>query len=242
MSGLINAAKEKIWAIANTMASSDRSPRIRMGLVGFRDRGDAYITKNTPLTDDLDKVYRDLMSFKADGGGDGPESVNQAINEAVHEFRWGGSDRTYRVIFLVGDSPPHMDYRNDMQYPKVARAAVEKNIIINTIQCGSNSSTQKVWEEIAQRAQGRYFRVEQSGGAILSSTPFDAKLARLARELDGTRIFYGDKHEQSESRRRSEASDEIYKSAPASGVAQRAVFNASPEGKYNVGGTYIKDS
>ena len=45
MSGLIQAAKEKIWSIATTMASAEQTPDIRMGLVAFRDRGDAYVTK-----------------------------------------------------------------------------------------------------------------------------------------------------------------------------------------------------
>ena len=31
MSGLIKAAKEKIWAIANTLATADTTPEIRMG-------------------------------------------------------------------------------------------------------------------------------------------------------------------------------------------------------------------
>ena len=83
MSGLIAAAKEKIWSIANTLASADPAPEIKMGLVGYRDRGDAYITTFTALFDDLDAVYTQLMRFQADGGGDTPESVNQALYEAV---------------------------------------------------------------------------------------------------------------------------------------------------------------
>jgi len=79
MSGLIAAAKEKIWSIANTLASADPAPEIKMGLVGYRDRGDAYITTFTDLFDDLDAVYTQLMRFQADGGGDTPESVNRPI-------------------------------------------------------------------------------------------------------------------------------------------------------------------
>jgi Mg-chelatase subunit ChlD len=41
MSGLIDAAKEKIWSIASTMAAAQPTPEIRIGLVGYRDRGDA---------------------------------------------------------------------------------------------------------------------------------------------------------------------------------------------------------
>ncbi|MGD8910277.1 MAG: VWA domain-containing protein, partial [Chromatiales bacterium] len=83
MGGLIRAAKEKIWSIATTLAQAQPAPEIRMGLVAYRDRGDAYITQVTDLSSDLDSVYATLMDFRAEGGGDGPESVNQALADAV---------------------------------------------------------------------------------------------------------------------------------------------------------------
>lgn len=45
MSGLIQAAKEKVWSIASTMAQADPAPEIKMGLVAYRDRGDEYVTR-----------------------------------------------------------------------------------------------------------------------------------------------------------------------------------------------------
>jgi Mg-chelatase subunit ChlD len=91
MSGLIQTAKEKIWSIATTMASAQQTPEIRVGLVAYRDRGDAYVTKVVDLSDDLDSVYATLMDFQADGGGDGPESVNKALYDAVHNVSWSAS-------------------------------------------------------------------------------------------------------------------------------------------------------
>ena len=81
MSGLIQAAKEKIWSIASTMASAQQNPDIKIGLVAFRDRGDTYVTKILNLSTDLDSMYAKLMDFRAQGGGDTPESVNQALHE-----------------------------------------------------------------------------------------------------------------------------------------------------------------
>ena len=68
MGGLIQTAKEKIWAIASTMASAQPTPELRIGLVAYRDRGDAYVTRVVDLSDDLDSVYATLMDFQADGG------------------------------------------------------------------------------------------------------------------------------------------------------------------------------
>jgi len=89
MKGMIEGAKRKIWTIANEISASDPEPRsIRFALVGYRDRSDAYVTKTTALTDDLDSIHSQLMSFQAAGGGDHPESVNQALNEALTTLQW----------------------------------------------------------------------------------------------------------------------------------------------------------
>src|SRR5713101_6100560 len=69
MSGLIDAAKKKIWAISNQIVSGTPTPKVKVGLLAYRDRGDEYITKIVPLTDDLDAIHSQLMSFRAAGGG-----------------------------------------------------------------------------------------------------------------------------------------------------------------------------
>src|SRR5437762_2761800 len=83
MSGLIEGAKQKIWSIANEMISAKPTPELRLGLVGYRDRGDEYVVKTFNLTNDIDAVYANLRGFSAGGGGDTPESVNEALDEAV---------------------------------------------------------------------------------------------------------------------------------------------------------------
>lgn len=214
MSGLIQAAKEKIWAVANTFALAEPTPDIKMGLVGYRDRGDDYITKVTDLTYDLDAVYADLMKFEAGGGNDTPESVNQALHEAVTKLEWSTDDDTYRVIFLVGDAPPHMDYEQDVKYPNTCKTAAGNAVYINTIQCGTIAETTPIWRDIAAKAEGRYFRVEQSGGAIVAETPFDDELGELADDLDATRMYYGTAEVQAEMEDRMTVSSEIAASAP----------------------------
>src|SRR5438094_2089862 len=117
MGGLIDAAKQKIWSISNQIASGKPTPELKIGLVAFRDKGDAYITKVYDLSDDLDAVYANLKTFQAQGGGDTPEHVNQALFDAVHKIKWSTDKKTLRLLFLVGDAPPHMDYADDVKYP-----------------------------------------------------------------------------------------------------------------------------
>lgn len=237
MGGLIAAAKEKIWSIANTLATADPAPKIKMGLVGYRDRGDTYVTTLTPLSDDLDAVYVNLMKFRADGGGDTPESVNQALYEAVTRTDWSASCSVYRVIFLVGDAPPQMHYQDDVKYARSCRKAAEKGIIINTIQCGNMAETKPVWQEIARLGRGDYFNVAQSGSAVLYDTPYDTKIAELSRDLDGTRIFYGTADDFRKIKSREEAADAIYESAKPSAVAKRTIFNTKAAGAKNFTGS-----
>ncbi len=243
MSGLIQAAKEKIWAIANTLATTKPAPDIKMGLVGYRDRGDEYVTRRTDLTNDLDAVYEKLMGFQAGGGGDTPESVNQALHEAVTKMDWGKSEKTYRVIFLVGDCPPHMDYEDDVKYPETCQMAARAGLIVNTIQCGNDRDTEPVWTDISNKAEGRHFRVEQSGGAILASTPFDKELAELSGALEGTRLYYGSADELAKSKEREEVAGKIHATATVSARARRAGFLASEAGESSFAGEHelVKD-
>jgi len=234
MGGLIQTAKDKIWSIATTMSSAQQTPQIRIGLVGYRDRGDKYVTKVIDLSSDVDSVYADLMDFNAAGGGDGPESVNQALNEAVNNMSWSQHSNAYKTIFLVGDAPPHMDYRNDVQYPATIAAAKTRGIIVNAIQCGENDQTRQAWQSIAQLGNGNYFQVDQAGSGIAIATPYDAEMAKLSAELDDTRLYYGTRQEKSRMRAKRAAGDRLKAESSTSAQASRGAFNASAAGQKNM--------
>ena len=233
MGGLIEAAKEKIWSIASSMASAQSAPDISMGLVAYRDRGDDYVTRVVDLSADLDSMYATLMEFQANGGGDGPESVNQALHEAINNISWSQDSQTYRVVFLVGDAPPHMDYQDDIKYPVTLGVARDKGIVVNAIQCGGNSGTTPQWQQIARLGDGRYFNVEQAGSAVAISTPFDEKIATLSARLDDTRLYYGSREEKAKQQNKVAATEKLHESASPAARARRATFNATASGSTN---------
>jgi Mg-chelatase subunit ChlD len=198
MSGLIDAAKRKIWSICSQIATGKPTPRLKVGLVAYRDRGDAYVTKIFDLTEDLDAVYSNLMGFQAAGGGDFPESVNQALHESVTKIKWGKGKKTLKIIFLVGDAPPHMNYANDVKYPETCKLAAGRDIIINTIQCGTHAETKKYWQEICRLAEGAYVQIDEKGGPVVTiATPFDGDLAKINTELNRKTLVYGSRAMQS---------------------------------------------
>jgi hypothetical protein len=222
MSGLIEGAKQKIWSIANEITSAKPTPEIRIGLIGYRDHGDEYVTKAFDLTNDIDAIYMNLQSFRAAGGGDTPESVNEALHEAVSKMTWSQDRKVLKIIFLVGDAPPHMDYPGAPKYPEVCQEAMKRDLIINTVQCGTIPETTPVWREIASLSEGSYTAIAQSGGMIAIATPMDRELAELNRKLGATMIAYGD-----ETARRTVVSKQaVSEAAPLSVAADRLSFNA----------------
>ncbi len=233
MGGLLETAKEKIWSIATTMASAQNSPDIRIGLVAYRDRGDQYVTKVYDLTSDLDSLYAQLMDFKADGGGDGPEDVNQAISDAVTKMSWSKKQDTYKVVFVVGDAPPHMDYQDQVPFTQTLELAKQKGIIVNAIQCGNQVNTTGPWKQIAALGSGRYFQVEQTGGAVAIVTPHDKKIAELSKQLDETKLYYGNKEQKLRQQAKQDATTKIHQELSFSSRARRAEYNASASGKKN---------
>jgi Mg-chelatase subunit ChlD len=223
MKGLIKGAKEKIWAICNQIASGKPTPDLKVGLVAYRDRGDDYITKVIDLNSDLDEIYKHLQGFQAAGGGDIPESVNQALDDAVNKVKWSKDKSTLRIIFLVGDAPPHMDYKDDVKYPETCKKACELGIIINTVQCGTDPECEKFWKDICKKAEGSFVKIPQDGGVTpVVSTPFDKRLAEINTELTKSTLCYGRAEQKDADMKKNDAA---LKLAPESGAA-RAAYQA----------------
>jgi Mg-chelatase subunit ChlD len=222
MGGLIEGAKQKIWSIANEMISAQPTPELKLGLIGYRDRGDEYVVKSFSLTDDIDAIYGHLRDFQAAGGGDTPESVNEALAEAIHKMPWSSDNKVLKIIFLVGDAPPHMDYPNSPKYPDLCREAAKKDLIINTIQCGEMAETKPIWQEIAKLSEGSYVGISQSGNVAVISTPMDKELSRLNERIGATLIPYGDNKLQAEVH----AKYAVAASAPISAMADRLTYNS----------------
>jgi von Willebrand factor type A domain len=192
MTGMIDGAKSKIWAICNQMLNGRPMPILKVGLVAFRDKGDEYVTKVYDLRDDLDEVYADVQTFVATGGGDTPEAVNQALDDAVNKISWSRDGNTLKILYLVGDAPPHMDYTDDVKYPITCALAAQRGILINTIQCGNDADCTRYWKDICERGKGAYVAIPQGGGTKGISTPFDRRLAEINAELARSTIVFGD--------------------------------------------------
>lgn len=222
MGGLIEGAKNKIWHIANEIQNAKQDVEVRIGLIAYRDRGDKYVTKHFPISSDIHSVYAELIEFRAGGGGDHPESVNQALYEAVKQQNWSEEHDSLRMVFLVGDAPPKMNYQDDVKYMQTVKLAKQKDIIINTILAGGDRKTKRVWQKIAQNANGAFSQIAQDGNVTIIATPFDEQIQKLNIELNGTIILYGNKRVKEQA---SKVMDSIVAAKPAAS-SDMATYNA----------------
>ena len=234
MSGLIATAKEKIWSIVSELSQTQPAPRIKLGMVFYRDRGDAYITKVIPMTLDIDSVYTELLAIQAGGGGDTPESVNQALHEAVSQMNWTRGNKVYKTVFLVGDCAPHMDYKNDVKYQVTCKLASEKGITLNTIKLGTQCTDAiPHFKAIAECSNGEYQQLGQHAEDLVIKTPYDDSINYYSKQIDASKMYYGSSSEQSFNYSRKSKAMKIYSEASSSANTDRAQYNMSESGRDN---------
>jgi hypothetical protein len=94
-------------SIVNTVKSQFPAVSTRFGLIVYRDLGDEYVVRNFDFTDSVETMQVQLAAQRADGGGDYPEAMEQAL-ERVNQSQWRGGN-TLRLVFLVADAPPHTE-------------------------------------------------------------------------------------------------------------------------------------
>lgn len=232
MSGLIGTAKEKIWDIVSELAQSNDVESLKLGMVFYRDRGDGFVTKQIDLTNDLDEVYSDLLEINAAGGGDTPESVNQALHEAISDMKWSNKSSTYKTIFVVGDCPPHMDYQDDVKYTQSCKVAAKKGIIINTIKLGTScKSAIYHFKEMASCTNGEFMQLDQQASDIVIATPYDDDIYEVSQSIDQSRMYYGNQVEQSVNYSKKEKSMAVYKKSSKTSNSARASYKMSKSGR-----------
>jgi Mg-chelatase subunit ChlD len=160
MQAEIDMVKTKTKELVAKLSSGKPAPIVRVGLVAYRDQGDAYVTKVFPFTDDIDKVVKDISDLRAEGGGDGPEAVDRGLHVALKDLHWDSSKHTAKLLFLIGDAGPH-GAPTDLDWRQDCREAISSGVQINTIGCsGLESYPAKqgvdVFKQIAQLTDGKY--------------------------------------------------------------------------------------
>ncbi len=156
MADEINQLKENIRAISARIDALPSQPDVRFGMVTYRDRGDEYITQVTDFTPNVEDFAEILNLVQADGGGDYPEDLNEALSNAIHQPEWR-VDETVSLIFLVADAPPHLDYDQQNHYGYELLQAANRGIKIYPIaSSGLDEQGEYIFRQLAQTTGGRF--------------------------------------------------------------------------------------
>jgi Mg-chelatase subunit ChlD len=136
---------------------------IRMSVVFYRDRGDAFITKSLPFTRNADEAVAFISGTTADGGGDFPEDMNAGL-EAMMRQRWS-RDAVPQMLFLLADAPPQQYAGQDYTYHEAIQDAAASGIAIYPVAAsGVDKPTEFLFRAMAVMTGGKYvFLTDDSG-------------------------------------------------------------------------------
>jgi hypothetical protein len=195
MNHLIDSAKGKLWDIVNDLGTVKPTPRLRVGLYSYGhtsyDPNKGWVRKEVDLTDDLDTVYRKLNGLTINGG---TEYVARVCRDALVEQKWSADKKALKLIFVCGNEPADQD--KEVTLESVAKLALQKDVIINTIYCTwprAMRGEMEGWEGFAKKAEGRFARIDMKKGTVAIATPHDKKLEELSAQLNKTYVAYGKK-------------------------------------------------
>lgn len=107
----------------------------------------------------------------------------------MQELNWSQDKDDFRVVFIAGNEP--FD-QGSILWSDAVKRAVESDILVNTIYCGSAESEEReLWASGASLAQGSHFNINQDIAIEFIESPYDQEIARLNQQLNQTYIPYG---------------------------------------------------
>ena len=182
----IDRIRDTIGDVAQRLGKLPGQPRLRLGLVLYRDRGDDYVAKPYPFGD-VGAFAQHLRDVNADGGGDTPEDVYSALDAAVNKLDWSPR-QAVRLAFLVGDAPPQIGYTDRPDTVATTLAGLAKGIKWFAVSTsGDDGGTEDdlreyVWRQIALLSRGRFLFVTKQNPAAPASTRPDWTPHHVARQ------------------------------------------------------------
>lgn len=167
----INYLKTELQDVLNR-ADNQIAGTMRYAAVFYRDFGDAYVTRATGFTSTKSTVVDFVKDQSADGGGDFPEAVEEALKTAMQQ-NWSVNARA-RILFLILDAPVHDEQQKLSMLKEQVKLAAAKGIMIIPVSAsGIDKASEFLFRFMAQATNGTYtFLTNHSGigGAHITPT------------------------------------------------------------------------
>jgi len=155
--------KSEIDNVISEIAGKNPNYTINLALLFYRDIDDSYVTRYFDFTTNIKQQQTNLSKQSANGGGDFPEAVDIALEEAVAK-KWTIGNAT-RLIFHVCDAPPHDKQENQTVFFNAINKAAQKGIrVIPIASSGIDLNTEFLLRQEAIMTGGTYiFLTDDSG-------------------------------------------------------------------------------
>ncbi|MBT8282165.1 MAG: VWA domain-containing protein [Muriicola sp.] len=232
MDGLINQAKSQLWDIVNQFAyakcGNNSRPGLQIALYQYGNDNlaarEGYIQQVLGFSSDLDKISEKLFSLTTNGG---EEFCGQVIHQSLRQLEWGKNPDDLKMIFIAGNEP---FTQGSKSFRESATNAKEKDVIVNTIFCGSYAQGVNThWQEGALITGGEYMAIDHNRQVVHIKTPYDDVIIKLNARLNKTYVSYGPMGASRKARQ--EVQDEEAMALQEVVVVKRAVSKSS--GYYN---------
>ena len=160
--------RDNMASIAERIDSLPSQPDVRFGMTVYRDEGDLFVTRTFDLTDDLDAFLVALDDVVADGGGDYPEALDEALADGLFKPAWR-RDGAVELLVLIADAPPQVGRQVELPYTDAAIQAASLGVkILPVAASGTDDQAEYVFRELAFVTGGRFvflsYGVDGSGG------------------------------------------------------------------------------
>lgn len=158
--------KTELKDVVERVAKAGENISIRVSVNFYRDEGDEYIVRYYDFRENVNECTEQMSKETANGGGDYPEAVHTALENAVTGHNW--RENAVKLCFFVLDAPPHSEQEiqginGDMI--KSVKAAAEQGIrIIPVASSGVDVDTEFVMRSFSVMTGGTYIFITNHSG------------------------------------------------------------------------------
>ena len=164
----IDFLKAELDDVINRIATNNSGTQIKLAMLFYRDTDDDvpfdyYDFTDVTSADGLSKMKSELNKQRAEGGGDYPEAVDEALELAVNK-QWSTGSST-KIIFHVLDAPAHEGGKYEEKLVNATKTAAEKGIRLCPIICsGAAEETEYTMRQAAIYTGGTFVFVTNDSG------------------------------------------------------------------------------
>lgn len=163
----IQYLQEELKDVISTVSKSQPNLTVRISFSFYRDEGDDYVVRTNDFTTDVDRAIHTLAVETADGGGDYPEAVDQAMAAALEKLSW--EENSVKLLYFVLDAPAHSDDAAVVaRLQKLIPAYADKGIrVVPIASSGVDTETEFFLRDLATFTDGTYvFLTDDSGVSV----------------------------------------------------------------------------